>query len=46
MTWEQKSDLIQEDPVTRARNFEQMVQLFIRDVLKRSVMPIGQEKMR
>ena len=42
MTWEQKSDLIQEDPVTRARNFEQMVQLFIRDVLKRSVMPIGE----
>ena len=41
MTWEQKSDLIQKDPVT-ARNFEHMVQLFIRDVLKRSVMPIGE----
>lgn len=42
MTWEQKSDLIQKDPVTCARNFEHMVQLFIRDVLKSSVMPIGE----
>ena len=37
MTWEQKSDLIQKDPVTCARNFEHMIQLFIRDVLKSSV---------
>ena len=29
MTWEQKSDLIQKDPVTCARNFDHMVQLFI-----------------
>ena len=42
MTWEQKSNLVQKDPVTCARNFEHMVQLFIRDVLKSSVMPIGE----
>ena len=40
MTWQQKSDLIQKDPVTSARNFEHMVQLFIRDVLKSDEMPI------
>ena len=39
MTWEQKSQLIQKDPVTCARNFDHMVQLFSHDVLKRSVMP-------
>ena len=42
MTWEQKSDFIQKDAVTCARNFEHMVQLFIRDVLKSNVMPIGE----
>ena len=42
MTWKQKSDLIQKDPVTCARNFDHMVQLFIRDVLKSNVMPIGE----
>ena len=42
MTWEQKSDLIKKDPVTCARNFYHMVQLFIRDVLKSSVAPIGE----
>ena len=42
MTWEQKSDLIQKDPVTCARNFEHMVQLLIRDVLKSNVAPIGE----
>ena len=42
MTWEQKSDLIQKDLVICARNFEHMVQLFIHDVLKSSVMPIGE----
>jgi len=41
-TWKQKSDLIQKDPVTCARNFDHMVQLFIHDVLKSSVMPIGE----
>ena len=34
MAWQQKSDLIQKDPVTCARNFEHMVKLFIKDVLK------------
>ena len=42
MTWEQKSDLIQKDPVTSATNFDHMVQLFIRDVLKSTVAPIGE----
>ncbi|XP_078383840.1 uncharacterized protein LOC144666317 [Oculina patagonica] len=42
MTWKQKSDLIQTDPVTCARSFDHMVQLFIRDVLKSSAMPIGE----
>ena len=42
MTWEQKSDLIKKDPVTCARNFDHIVQLFIRDVLKSSVAPIGE----
>ena len=30
------------DPVTCARNFEHMAQLLIHDVLKSSVMPIGE----
>ena len=42
MTWQQKSDLIQQDAVTCARNFEHMVQLFIRDSLKSDEMPIGE----
>ena len=42
MTWQKKSDLIQEDPVTCARNFEHMVQLFIKDVIKSNRMPIGE----
>ena len=40
MTRQQKSDLIQKDPVTCARNFEHMVQLFIKDVLKSDEMRI------
>jgi len=42
MTWQQKSNLIQKDPATCARNFDHMVQLFICDVLKSSVLPIGE----
>ena len=42
MAWQQKLDLIQKDPVTCARNFEHMVQLFIKDVLKSDEMPIGE----
>ena len=34
--------MIQKDPVTCARNFEHIVQLLIRGVLKSSVMPIGE----
>lgn len=42
MTWQKKSDLIQRDPVTCARNFEHMVQLFIHDFLKSPLLPIGE----
>lgn len=42
MSWQEKSDLIQKDPVTCARNFEHMVQLFIKDVLKCTAMPFGE----
>ena len=42
MTWQQKSDLIQNYPVICTRNFEHMVQLFIEDVLKSNLMPIGE----
>ncbi len=40
MTWQKKSELIQKDPVTCARNFEHMVQLFIRNFIKSSSHPI------
>ena len=40
MTWQQKPDLIQKDPVTCARNFDHMVQRFIKDLLKSNEMPI------
>lgn len=42
MSWQQKSNLIQKDPVTCARNFDHMVKLFIQDVLRSDVMPIGE----
>ena len=42
MTWQQKSDLIQKDPATFARNFEHMVQLFIKDVLKGNLKAFGE----
>ena len=41
MTWQQKSDFSQKDSVACARNFEHLVQLFIKDVLKSDEMPIG-----
>lgn len=41
MTWQQKSNLIKKDPVTCARDFDHMVQIFIRDVLRSDVMPVG-----
>ena len=37
-----KTQTYTKDPVTCARNFEYMFQLFIRDVSKSSVMPIGE----
>lgn len=40
MFWQEKSDLIKKDPVTRARNFYHMVQLCIKDVLKSTAMPL------
>ena len=42
MTWQKKSELIQKDPVTCARNFEHMVQLFIHTFIKSSNHPIGE----
>ena len=42
MTWQRKSELIQKDPVTCARNFEHMVQLFIHNFIKSSCHPIGE----
>ena len=42
MTWQKKSELIQKDPVTCARNFEHMVQLFIHNFIKSSCQPIGE----
>ena len=42
MTWQQKSNLIQNYPVICAMNIEHMVQLFIEDVLKSNLMPIGE----
>ena len=42
MNWQQKSDLTQKDPVTCTGNFEHMVQLFVKDVVKSNHMPIGE----
>ena len=42
MTWQKKSELIQNDPVTCPRNFEHMVQLFIHNFIKSSSHPIGE----
>lgn len=42
MTCQQKSDLIEKDPVNCAGNFEHMVELFLKDVLKSDEMPIGE----
>ena len=42
MIRQQKSDLIQKDPVTCATNFEHMAQLFIKDLLKSNLMPVGE----
>ncbi len=41
MSLQKKSELIQKDPVTCARYFDHLVQLFIYKVLKSSANPIG-----
>ena len=41
-SWQRKSELIQKDPVTCARNFEHMVQVFIYKFLKSAEKPIGE----
>ncbi|KAJ8049090.1 ATP-dependent DNA helicase pfh1 [Holothuria leucospilota] len=42
MTWHEKSELIQSDPVTCARHFDYMIRRFINDVLLSSYHPVGQ----
>ena len=42
MTWQQKSDLIQNYRVICTGNFEHVVQLFIEDVSKSNLVPIGE----
>ena len=41
MTWQKKSELIRNDPVTYARNFDYMIQRLIHNVFKGEVMPVG-----
>ena len=41
LTWQDKTSLIREDPVTCARHFDYMVHHFIKDVLKSSLSPVG-----
>ncbi|KAJ8048747.1 ATP-dependent DNA helicase PIF1 [Holothuria leucospilota] len=41
LTWEQKCDLIQKDPVTCCRHFDFMVQEFIKCILLSPVHPVG-----
>ncbi|KAL9977890.1 hypothetical protein ACROYT_G015348 [Oculina patagonica] len=42
MNWQKKSELIQKDPVSCARNFDYMIQRLIHDVLKSEFMPVGE----
>ncbi|KAJ8025627.1 ATP-dependent DNA helicase PIF1 [Holothuria leucospilota] len=42
MTWHEKSELIQSDPVTCARHFDYMVRRFLNDVLLTSYHPVGE----
>ncbi|KAJ8017840.1 hypothetical protein HOLleu_44503 [Holothuria leucospilota] len=41
MTWQEKSDLIQSDPVTCSRHFDYSVHRFISDVMQSSYHPVG-----
>ncbi|KAJ8030297.1 hypothetical protein HOLleu_26664 [Holothuria leucospilota] len=40
MTWQEKSDLIQGDPVTCSRHFDYLVRRFINDVMQSSYHPV------
>ena len=42
MSWKKKSELIQKDPVTCAKNFDHIIQLFIHTFLESSCHPIGE----
>ena len=42
MNWQKKSELIQKDLVSCARNFDRMIQRLLYDVLKSKRMPIGE----
>jgi hypothetical protein len=41
LNWEEKSRLIQSDPVTCARHFDYQVQKFLQNVLLSSATPLG-----
>ncbi|KAJ8048640.1 hypothetical protein HOLleu_01031 [Holothuria leucospilota] len=41
MTWQEKSDLIQSDPVTCSRHFDYSVHRFISDIMQSSHHPVG-----
>ena len=42
MTWQKKSELIRKDPVTCARNFEQMFRTLLNKFLRSELMPISE----
>ena len=44
MSWSEKTRLVQKDPITCARYFDNRVQDFIRTVLKSDHMPLGRLK--
>ena len=44
MTWQEKTKLVQEDPVTCSRYFEHSVQEFLNTILKSDCEPIGKVK--
>ena len=44
MTWQEKTKLVQKDPVTCSRYFEHRVQEFLNTILKRDCEPIGKVK--
>ena len=44
MTWQEKTKLVQKDPVTGSRYFEHIIQEFLNTILKRDCEPIGKVK--